>query len=126
MAQPPAVAARQVRRGLMSISRKRALERGQEAIELPKGQMAITLFHGKGGVTLRYQGRVVARTHASGVGRRLAPFLAQALGVDLPPVGGKATAVASSRSCSLAAAAPEFSSSNSGLPGPITVVPSRF
>ena len=80
----------------MSISRKRALERGQEAIELPKGQMAITLFHGKGGVTLRYQGRVVARTHGSGVGRRLAPFLAQALGVEMPPIGGKATAVVSS------------------------------
>ncbi len=80
----------------MSISRKRALERGQAAIERPKGQMEITLFNGKGGLTLRYQGRVVARTHASAVGRAVAPYLARALGVDLPPVGGTAQAVVSS------------------------------
>ena len=80
----------------MAISRKRALERGQQAIERPKARMRITLFHGKGGVTLRYEGQVVARTHASGVGRMLAPYLARALGVSLPPVGGKTEAVISS------------------------------
>ncbi len=80
----------------MAVSRKRALERGQAAIERPKGQMEITLRHGKGGVTLRYQGRVIARTHASAVGKRLAPYLAQALGVKLPPAGGQAKSVVSS------------------------------
>lgn len=80
----------------MAVSRKRALERGQAAIERPKGQMAITLRHGKGGVTLLYQGRVVARTHASAVGKALAPYVAQALGVELPPLGGAARAVVSS------------------------------
>lgn len=80
----------------MSVSRKKALERGQAAIERPQGQMEVTLYHGRGGVTLRYRGKVIARTLDSGVGRRVAPYLALALGVELPPVGGKARAMVSS------------------------------
>ena len=80
----------------MSVSLKKALERGQRAIERPKSRMEIALYHGRGGLTLRYQGQVIARTHASTAGRLLAPYLARALGVELPPVGGKDTATVSS------------------------------
>ena len=80
----------------MAISLKKALEQGQRSIERPKGRMEITLYHGRGGLTLRYEGRVIARTHASRVGRLLAPFLAEALGVGLPQPGDTAKAVVSS------------------------------
>ena len=80
----------------MAISRKKALERGRESIERPKGAMDVVLHHGKGGLTVRYQGKVIARTHASGVGRRLAPYLAESLGAVLPPVGESVEATVSS------------------------------
>lgn len=80
----------------MSVSRKRALERGQAAIEHPKGVMALTLFRGKSGVTLRYQGKVIARTSASRAGNQIAPFIALALGLPLPKLGATATAKVSS------------------------------
>ena len=80
----------------MAISKKRAMTQGEKAIERPKGEMAIGLYHGKTGVTLRYQGKVVARTSASASGKLLAPYLAAALGVKLPPVGSTANAVISS------------------------------
>ena len=60
------------------------------------GQMEITLYHGRSGLTLRYQGKVIARTHASNVGRRLAPYVAQALDVPLPELGHATKAVVSS------------------------------
>ena len=80
----------------MAVSRKEALARGEKAIELPKGQMEITLYHGRSGLTLRYQGKVIARTHASSVGRELAPYVAQALGAPLPELGHSTKAVVSS------------------------------
>jgi hypothetical protein len=80
----------------MAVSRRKAIERGQAAIERPKGAMEITLYRGKGGVTLRYRGAVVARTLDSRTGWMLAPFLADALGVDLPPPGDKVKATVSS------------------------------
>lgn len=80
----------------MALSRKQAIARGEQAIERPKGEMAVTLYHGKTGVTLRYQGRVVARTTASRVGRAVAPYVAQALGVKLPSPGSSAKATVSS------------------------------
>ena len=80
----------------MSISLAKALARGEKAIERPKGQMEITLYHGKGGLTLRYGGRVVARTHASRAGHRLAPYVALALGAEIPTLGQAAKAVVSS------------------------------
>ena len=71
----------------MSISRKQALIRGEDAIERPKGQMELTLYNGKQGLTVRYQGKVITKTHASGVGRMIAPYVAEALGVTLPQLG---------------------------------------
>jgi hypothetical protein len=72
------------------------MERGQEAIERPKAQMEITLSHGKTGLTVRYQGKAVTRIHASEAGKRIAPYVAEALGVGLPPVGGRVKATVSS------------------------------
>ena len=80
----------------MSISRKAALERGQQAIERPKGQMALTLYYGAGGLTVRYQGRVIARTTGSVQGSRVAPFVALALGARLPRRGQKTRVTVSS------------------------------
>ncbi len=56
----------------MAISRKQAIARGEKAIERPKGEMAVTLYHGKVGVTVKYKGRVVARTLDSRPGRMVA------------------------------------------------------
>lgn len=58
--------------------------------------MPITLFHGKGGLTLRYQGKVIARTTASHAGKTIAPFVAMALGLKLPNLGKTAEAHVSS------------------------------
>ncbi len=58
--------------------------------------MQVTLRHGSTGLTLKYGGKVIARTYPSGPGRRIAPFIAQALGVELPPVGESLKAVVSS------------------------------
>ena len=80
----------------MAISRKGAAVRGEKAIERPKGEMAITLFRGKTGLTLRYLGKVINRVPASESGRQIAPYLAMALGVKLPPIGSTAQAVVSS------------------------------
>ncbi len=80
----------------MSVSRKQALAQGEKAIERPKGQMEVTLYHGVTGLTLRYQGQVIARTHASAVGKQLAPYVALALGASLPDVGGSTKVVVSS------------------------------
>lgn len=80
----------------MGVSRKRALARGQEALQRPRGAMEIILFHGKTGLTLKYEGKVIARTHASAVGKKLAPYVAEALGVPLPPRGQSAKATVSS------------------------------
>ena len=80
----------------MGISRKKALERGQQLIERPRGALELNLFHGKRGLTVRHQGKVIARTHSSRIGRILAPFVAEALGVELPKIGSAVEAVASS------------------------------
>ena len=80
----------------MSISKKQALARGEKAIERPKGEMEITLYHGNTGLTLRYQGKVIAKTPASAAGKQIAPYVAAALGVKLPALGSAAKAVVSS------------------------------
>ena len=49
------------------------------------------LKRGKGGVTLLHKGRAITSCHASRVGEMQATFVARALGVELPPLGGKVT-----------------------------------
>lgn len=80
----------------MSVSKKSAMARGERALERPKGEMAVTLFRGKTGLTLRYQGRVIARTAPSAAGKLVAPYVATALGVKLPVLGSTAEATVSS------------------------------
>jgi len=80
----------------MSVSKKVSMARGEQALERPKGEMAVTLFRGKTGLTVRYQGRVIARTTSSKVGKLIAPCVAAALGVKLPALGSTAEATVSS------------------------------
>lgn len=80
----------------MSISRKQALTRGEIAIERPKAQMEVTLYNGKQGLTLRYQGKVITKTHATRVGRMIAPYVAEGLGVSLPKLAKSTKAIVSS------------------------------
>ena len=80
----------------MAVSRKQAQERGQAILERPRGDMHVTLFHGRTGVTLRYQRKVIAKVPASQVGALVAPFVARALGVKLPETGSSAEAVVTS------------------------------
>jgi hypothetical protein len=80
----------------MGVSKKAAQEQGQKAIERPNAAMRVSLRRGRTGVTLLYGGRAVARLGATAADRRLAPYLAAALGVRLPPEGQSAEAVVSS------------------------------
>ncbi len=75
----------------MSISRKRAQDYAEEVLARPRSDLAVTLRRGKGGVTLLYRGRAVTKCHASRVGVMQAACMAQALGVELPPLGRKVT-----------------------------------
>ncbi len=58
----------------------------------PRSDYQVTLKRGKGGATLLYQGRAVTKCYASRVGLVQAIYMARALGVDLPPAGGRVTA----------------------------------
>ena len=71
----------------MAISRKRAQEYADQLLEVPSAQIAVTLKRGRNGVTVLHRGRAVTKCHVSKVGMWTAAFMAQALGVDLPPVG---------------------------------------
>ena len=73
----------------MSISRKRAQDYAETVLARPRSDHLVTLKRGKGGTTLLYQGRAVTKCHASRVGAIQATYLARALGVELPPPGGK-------------------------------------
>ena len=73
----------------MSISRKRAQDYAERVLARPRSDMPVTLKRGKGGATLLYRGRALTKCHASRVGAAQAAYMAQALGVELPPMGGK-------------------------------------
>jgi hypothetical protein len=75
----------------MSVSRKKAQEYADRLLEAPSAHISVTLKRWKNGVTLLHQGRAVAKCHASRVGIWTAAFMAQALGLELPPVGASAT-----------------------------------
>ena len=80
----------------MSISRKKAWAHAEGLFEAPKRAMPITLKHGKQGFSLLHKGRLVSRCYASKTGKMCAPFVASALGVELPPQGEQAQATVSS------------------------------
>lgn len=73
----------------MAISRRRAQDYAERVLAHPRSDIPVTLKRGKGGVTLLHQGRAVTKCHASRVGALQAAFMAQALGVELPPPGGR-------------------------------------
>ena len=71
----------------MAISRKRAQEYADQLLEVPSVHLVVTLQRGKNGVTVLHRGRAVTKCHTSRVGMWTSAFMAQALGVELPPVG---------------------------------------
>ena len=75
----------------MSISRTRAQDYAETILNRPGGELAVTLKRGKAGATLLYRGRALTRCYASRVGDMQSVFMAEALGVKLPPVGGRVT-----------------------------------
>jgi hypothetical protein len=74
----------------MVVSRNRAWDYAEELISVPRGSVPVTLRHGKSGVVLLHKGRVVTRCYSSKVGQWCAPFMAQALGLEVPPPGESA------------------------------------
>ena len=74
-------------RAAMSVSRKRALEYADEVISVPRAHVRVILSQAQGGVTLLHQGRALTRCYINRSGIRAAHFMAEALGVEVPPLG---------------------------------------
>ena len=72
----------------MGVSRKKALEYAEQLLSRPRSRVPVTLYHGKTGVTLRHDGRTLTRCYHSVKGLMAAFFMAMALGLELPAVGG--------------------------------------
>ena len=72
----------------MSVSRRKAWTYAEQLLSRPQRNVPVVLRHGKGGVTLLHQGRALTRCYATATGRLAAEFVADALGVSLPPMGG--------------------------------------
>ena len=76
----------------MAISRKRAQDYAESVLNRPRGETPVTLRRFRNGCTLFYGRRALTKTHASRVGELQAEFMAQALGLEVPPeVGGSAS-----------------------------------
>lgn len=72
----------------MSVSRKRALEYADEVISVPKAHVRVTLRQVRDGVTLLHEGKkTLTRCYLNRSGMRAAHFMAEALGVTVPPLG---------------------------------------
>ena len=76
----------------MSISRKRAQDYAERVLARPRSDYSLVLRRSKSGVSLLYRGRAVTKCHASKVGEMQAAYIALALGVELPPLGGVTSA----------------------------------
>lgn len=76
----------------MAVSRKHAQDYAERVLSRPRSDFQVTLKRGKGGTTLLYQGRAVTKCHASRVGTVQAVYMARALGLELPAIGGRVTA----------------------------------
>ena len=75
----------------MAISRARAQDYAERLLSRPRSDIPLTLKRGRGGVTLLHRGRAVTKCHATRVGALQAGFMAEALGVEVPLPGEKAT-----------------------------------
>ena len=72
----------------MSVSRKRALEYADEIISVPKAHVRVTLRQAGECVTLLHEGRrALTKCYINRSGMRAAHFVAEALGVEVPPLG---------------------------------------
>ena len=71
----------------MSVSRKRALEYADEIISVPRAHVRVTLRQVKEGVTLLHEGKALTKCYITRSGMRAAQFMAEALGVKVPPLG---------------------------------------
>ena len=76
----------------MSVSRTRALEYADRILAVPRAHVRVRLRQVKEGVTLLHQGRALTKCHLSRSGMRAARFMAEALGVEVPPLGGSVDA----------------------------------
>ena len=76
----------------MATSRSKAWEYAEEFLSVPQRSVPVTLRHGKTGVVLLHNGRVLTRCYPTQVGRWGARFMAQALGVEVPAPGGSVAA----------------------------------
>lgn len=72
----------------MALSRKKATEHAERVLSVPRSRVTVSLRQGKGGVTLLHNRKALTRCYISPSGIRAATFMAQALGVKVPPFGG--------------------------------------
>jgi len=73
----------------MAITRKKALEHAEQIIAVPRSQVTVALRQREGGVTLLHNHRALTKCYITRSGMRAAYFMAQALGVKVPPLGGE-------------------------------------
>ena len=71
-------------------------EYADELISAPRGRLRLTLTQDDEGVTLSYEGRLLARCCLTQEGMMAGGFMAQALGLRIPPLGKSAEARVSS------------------------------
>ena len=71
----------------MSVSRKRAWPYAEKVLSRPARGVAVVLRHSIGGVTLLHKGKALTKCYPSKTGKLAAQFVAEALGVHMPPLG---------------------------------------
>lgn len=76
----------------MAVSRKKALEYAEKLISFPRSQVEVTLRQGKAGVTLLHRRRALTKCYLNRSGIKASVFMAKALGVRIPPLGGSVNA----------------------------------
>ena len=76
----------------MSVSRKRALEYAYTIVSVPRAHVIVYLRQAKEGVTLLHRGRALTKCYINRSGMRAARYMAEALGVAVPPLGGSVEA----------------------------------
>jgi hypothetical protein len=79
----------------MAVSRRRALEYADQVVSVPRAHVRVTLRQVKDGVTLLHQGKALTKCHITRSGMRAARFMAEALGVKMPPLGSSVEAMVS-------------------------------
>ena len=71
----------------MAVSRARALQYADILISVPRAHVTVTLRQGKEAVTLLHGRRALTKCYINRTGIRAATYMAQALGVRVPPLG---------------------------------------